>query len=100
MPIDIMIYVVSAKEGHRLKESALTYKRLAHETAMLSTSRIIVLNSFAIRDSERAYEVSEAEVQHQFGHGCEVITINIRDPSVGMLRLFQWVSDQRKKTRQ
>jgi small GTP-binding protein len=98
MQIDIMIYVVSAKESHRLRESALNFKRLTHETSLLSTSRIVVINSFAIRGSERAYELTEAEVEHQFGYDCTVITINVRDPSVGMRRLFQWVSDQKKET--
>ena len=92
-----MIYMVSAKESHRVRESSKEYKRLAHETSMLSTSRIVVLNSFAIRDSERAYELSEAEVQRHFGHDCTIVTINVRDPSgVGMRRLFQWLGDQQK----
>ena len=96
MKIDLLIYVVSAKEPHRLREAAVNYKRLVFETSMLTTRRIVVINSFAIRDNERAFELKEHEVQHHFGADCTIITMNVRDPSVGMRRLFQWVSDQRR----
>ena len=97
MSIDIMIYVVSAKEPHRLRDAAINYKRLVYETSMLKTKRIVVINSFAIRDVERAFEVKEDEVRHLFGSGCEIITMNAYDPTIGMRRLFRWISDLDRK---
>ena len=97
MNIDILIYVVSAKEPHRLREAAVNYNRLIYENSMASTQRIVVINSFAIRDSERAFELKEDDVQHQFGGNCKIITINKRDPMLGMRRLFQWIHDIEKK---
>ena len=44
MSVDILIFVVSARSGP-LEESANEFRMLCYETSMLSTNRIVILNS-------------------------------------------------------
>ena len=98
MSVDILIYVVSARDRHRLKEAAQLYHRLQYETSMLSTSRIIVLNSFAVRDIDFAFEASREDVREYFGEDVAVVSMNVRDPGHAMRTLFRWISEQYNKS--
>ena len=97
MNVDVLIYVVSARDRHRLKESAQLYHRLQYETSMLSTSRLVILNSFALRDTDFAFEVSQDDVRECFGQEVAILTMNVRDPGHGMRTLFRWISEQHQQ---
>ena len=99
MSVDILIFVVSARDRGRLKESANEFRMLCYETSMLSTNRIVILNSFAVRDSDFALEMSQEEVHEHFGEETAVISMNLRKPEHGMRTLFRWISEQHQASR-
>jgi small GTP-binding protein len=99
MNIGILIYVVSARDRGRLKESANEFRMLRYETNMLSTNRVVILNSFAVRDTDLAHELSTEDLREHFGEDIAVISMNVRDPGHGMRTLFRWISEQHQASR-
>ena len=99
MDVGVLIYVVSARDRGRLKESADEFRMLRYETNMLSTNRVVVLNSFAVRDVDLALEVSLDELRHHFGDETAVIPMNVRDPGHSMRTLFRWISEKHQASR-
>ena len=69
--VDILIFVVSARDRGRLKESANEFRCCAMKQHAVN-QRIAILNSFAVRDSDLARDKPE-EVHEHFGEEMAVI---------------------------
>ena len=92
MKTDFVFYIVSARDRSRLTTARNHLELLRHETPMENSKFIIVLNSFASRDTERFFEITVEDIQEIFGDGLPIIKVNAKTGE-GLKGFFRCISE-------
>ena len=86
MGVSILCFVINAKQRSRLNESLALFQQLSSEAALLSSRKLILLNSFAAAQS---LEIPLEDIRAEVGSEVTCLRVNAKT-GAGFDELMEW----------